>query len=108
MRVLPDECIDEAFRHEITRHECQTCRYAGLKGLSNGRLLAAAEQAGFAALITVDWNMHYQQSLRDRKIALIILEAHTTDIEDLLALVPDVLAALDVLKPGDAIRIGGR
>jgi len=38
----------------------QTCRYAGLKGLANGRLLAAAEQAGFEAMITVDQNMPHQ------------------------------------------------
>jgi hypothetical protein len=108
MRVLLDECIDEALRHGITGHDCQTCRYAGLKGLTNGRLLAAAEQAGFEVIITVDRNIQYQQSLRDRGIALVILEARTTNIDDLLVLLPDVLSALDVLKSGDVVRIGSR
>ena len=56
MRILLDVCIDERLRHCFHSHDCQTCRYAGLKGLANGRLLSAAEQAGFEALITVDQN----------------------------------------------------
>jgi len=108
MGVLLDEYIDEALRHGMTGHDCQTCRYAGLKGLTNGRLLAAAEQEGFEVLITVDRNMPHQQSLRGREIALVILEARTTNIDDLLALLPDVLTALEVLKPGDVVRVGSR
>ena len=79
MRVLLDECIDEAFRHEMTGHDCQTCRYAGFRGLTNGRLLAAAERAGFEALITVDRNMEHQQGLRNRGMGLVVLHARTTN-----------------------------
>jgi hypothetical protein len=107
MRVLLDECIDETLRHSMIGHDCQTCRYAGLKGLTNGRLLDAAEQSGFEVLITVDRHMRYQQSLQDRKIALVVLETRTTNIDDLLTLVPDVLTALEGLKPGDIVRLIG-
>jgi hypothetical protein len=85
-----------------------TRRCAGLTGLTNGRLLAAAEQSGFEVVVTVDRNMQYQQSFRDRQIGLMILEARTTSLNDLLALVPDILTALDVLKSGDVVRIGNR
>jgi predicted nuclease of predicted toxin-antitoxin system len=106
MRLLLDECIDEALRHCFRDHDCQTCRYAGLKGLSNGRLLTAAEQAGFEVLITVDKNISHQQRLAGRGISLIILRAPTTTFDDLAQLVPDVLAALETMKPGDVVRIG--
>jgi predicted nuclease of predicted toxin-antitoxin system len=106
MRVLLDECIDEALRHGIAGHDCQTCRYAGLKGITNGQLLAAAEQSGFQVLITVDRNLQYQQRLHDRKIALVILEGRTTNLDDLLVLVPDILTALEALKSGDVVRVG--
>jgi hypothetical protein len=106
MRVLLDECIDEGLRHSFVGHDCQTCRYAGFKGLANGRPLAAAEHAGFELLVTVDQNIPHQQSLRDRTIALMVLQARTTNLEDLLALMPDVLQALETLKPGDVVRIG--
>lgn len=108
MRILLDECVDEAFRLQLVGHECPTCRYAGLKGLSNGELLAAAEEAGFEVLITVDRNMPHQQSIAGRKISLIVIEARTTTIEDLIVLVPDLLTAVDFLKPGDTIRVGWR
>jgi hypothetical protein len=59
----------------------------GLAGLSNGALLAAAERAGFAVLITVDQNMPAQQNLRGRGISLIVLRTRTTNLEDLSLLV---------------------
>ena len=108
MRLLLDECIDEGLRYHFTGHECQTCRYAGLSGLANGALLAAADQAGFDVLITVDQNMPNQQSLRGRSISLLVVRARTTNLDDLLILMPDVLGALETLKPGEVVRIGIR
>ncbi len=52
--------------------------------------------------------MPRQQSLRDRAISLVILQARTTNIDDLIVLMPDVLAALEILNSGDVVRIGGR
>lgn len=92
----------------IIGHHCQTCRYAGLKGLTNGKLLAAAEKSGFHALITVDKNVQYQQSFDDRGIGLMMQEARTTNLDDLLLLVPEVLTALDIMKAGDVGRIRKR
>ena len=106
MRVLLDECIDEGLRHSFIGHDCQTCRYAGLKGLTNGRLLAAAEQAGFELLVTVDQNMPYQKNVSGGTISLLVLQARTTNLDDLLVLMPDVLHALGTLKPGDVVRVG--
>jgi hypothetical protein len=80
----------------------------GLKGMTNGRLLAAAEQSGFEVLITVDRNLPYQQRLRDREIRLIVLNGRTTNLDDLLALIPDVLTVLEALKPGDVARVANR
>ena|SRR5436305_4746732 len=108
MRLLLDECIDEGLRHHFTGHECQTCRYAGLAGLANGALLAAADQAGFEVLITVDQNMPYQQSLRGRSISLLVIRARTTSLDDLLVLMPGVLEALKIPKPGEVFRVGIR
>ena len=64
MRILLDECLDEDLRHSFRDHDCQTCRYAELKGLANGKLLSAAERAGFNVLVTVDQNLPYQQAGR--------------------------------------------
>ena len=106
MRILLDECIDEGFRHHFPNHECQTCRYAGLSGLENGKLLTAAEQAGFRLLITVDQNMPSQQNLQGRSISLLVIRARTTNLDDLLVLLPAVLRELETVKPGEVAVVG--
>jgi len=63
MRLLVDECIDERLRLLFPGHECETACFANLAGLKNGRLLEAAEQAGFDLLITADQNIPDQQNL---------------------------------------------
>jgi hypothetical protein len=108
MRILLDECIDEALRHALPGNDCQTCRYAGLKGVSNGHLLDGAEKLGFEVLITVDRNLPYQQRLPNRKLAVVVLRARTTNFEDPLPLMARVQSALDDLKPGDVLTIADR
>jgi collagenase-like PrtC family protease len=108
VRILLDECIDENLRHGFVEHECHTCRYAGLKGLANGELLAAAEQAGYDVLITVDKNMPHQQNLSDRGISVIALDGRSTSFDDLVMLMPDMLTAVDALQPGQLLHISSR
>ena len=106
MRILIDECIDERFRNSFPGHDCQTSRYAGLAGLKNGDLLAAAETAGFDVLLTVDQGIEYQQNLSGRSIAIIILRAKSNRLADLLRLVPASLSCIESIRPGQIVRIG--
>ncbi len=39
----------------------------------NGALLKAAEEAGFDLLLSTDKNIRYQQNLKGRRIAIVIL-----------------------------------
>ena len=105
MRILIDECIDERFRNSLPGYDCQTVRYAGLAGLKNGDLLAAAETGKFDVFLTVDQGIEYQQNLTARKIAILILHARSNRLKDLLSLVPACLARLESLQPGQIVRI---
>jgi predicted nuclease of predicted toxin-antitoxin system len=105
MRLLIDECIDERLRHLLPGHDCQTARYAKLAGLKNGRLLDAAEDAGFDVLVTVDQSLPDQQNLTRRKIAVLILCGPTNRLRDLTALAPAALSALASIRPGDSVKI---
>src|SRR4051812_10381901 len=77
-----------------------TCRFspahpqAGLAGKRNGELLTLAEAAGFDVLLTVDKGLPHQQNLSDRVISLLVVRAHSNEIEDLLPHVPACLEAL--------------
>jgi len=105
MRLLFDECVDERLRFLFPDHDCQTARFAELAGLKNGRLLDAAETAGFDILITVDQNIADQQSLAGRKISLVILCGPTNRLRDLASLVPAAISALGSIRPGEVARI---
>ncbi len=106
MRILIDECVDERLRNSLPGHDCHTARYAGLAGLKNGDLLVAAEAAGFDVLLTVDQGIAYEQNLKSRKIAIIVLHAKSNRLKDLLPLIPATLARLESIKPGETVPIG--
>ena len=106
MRLLIDECVDERLRLLFPGHDCQTARFARLAGLKNGRLLEAAEAAGFDVLITVDQNIPDQQNLAGRKISLMILRGPTNRLRDLEPLAPAALSALRSIRRGEVVRIG--
>ena len=106
MRLLIDECVDERLRLLFPGHDCQTARFARLAGLKNGRLLEAAEAAGFDVLITVDQNIPDQQNLAERRISLIILRGATNRLRDLEPLAPAAVSALRSIGRGEVVRIG--
>lgn len=103
MRILIDECIDERFRNSLPGHDCQTARYAGLAGLKNGDLLAAAATGKFDIFLAGDQGIEYQQNLTARKIAIIIFRARSNRLKDLLPLAP--LARIASIQPGQVVRI---
>lgn len=105
MRILFDECVHSRFRTCFPSYDSQTARYAGLAGLKNGALLAAAETAGFDVLITIDRNMEYQQNLALRKIAILVVYARSNTMNDLRLHVPACLAALESIRPGQLVKI---
>ena len=72
-RILLDENVPLGLRRLLRSHEVWHVRDTGWAGLSNGALIAAAEQAGFGVMITADRNLRYQQNLAGRRLALIIL-----------------------------------
>ena len=105
MRLLIDECIDERLRLLFPGHDCRTARFASLAGLKNGRLLDAAEAAGFDVLITTDQSIPDLQDLARRRISLIILCGPTNRLRDLEPLVPAALSALRSIRRGDVVWI---
>jgi hypothetical protein len=105
MRLLFDECVDERLRLLFEGYDCETARFANLAGLKNGRLLDAAEAAGFDVLITVDQNIPDQQNLDGRRISLVILCGPTNRLRDLELLTPAAIVALGSIVPGGIVRI---
>jgi hypothetical protein len=77
----------------------------GWSGISNGELLARAANE-FDALITVDKNLPYQQSLDALPITVLLLDAKSNELPYLLPLIPKLEGALASLLPRTFVRIG--
>lgn len=73
MRVLFDQGTPVPLRQLLTRYEVATAYERGWSNLKNGELLDAAEKEGFAVLVTTDSNLKYQQNLKSRHIAIVVL-----------------------------------
>jgi hypothetical protein len=79
-------------------HECFTVPEVGLAGRKNGELLTLAE-GKFDVFVTIDKNIRYQQNLSGRKIAILIIRARSSEIDDLLRELPGCIAALQSIQP---------
>ena len=73
MKVLLDEDLPHKLRLALAGHEVLSVSYAGWAGLKNGTLLSAAEEAGFEVFLTADKSLPYQQNLKQRRIAIVVL-----------------------------------
>lgn len=73
MRILFDHGTPSGIARQLTGHEVTEAIDCGWDRISNGELLARAEEAGFDVLVTTDKRIQYQQNLKKRKIALIVL-----------------------------------
>ena len=66
--------------------------------LKNGDLLRRAEQTGFDLFITGDQNIHYQQNLSERKIAIVVLTRISW--EQVREHLDAIVAAVEAATPG--------
>lgn len=99
MRVILDECLPRRLGPELAGHNVTTVQKEGWAGILNGWLLA--QIAGkFDVFITVDKNLSAQQETVGLSFGVIILRAPSNRLKDLKPLVPELLRALAILKPG--------
>jgi hypothetical protein len=75
MLILFDHSTPAPLAPFLTGHVVTRARDRGWDRLTNGDLLAAAEDAGFDVLLTADNSIKYQQNLSNRRIALVVLSS---------------------------------
>ena len=90
-------------RRHLPRHEVATAAEMDWSQLTNGELLAAAREAGFEVLVTTDQNLRYQQNLKDRRIAVVVLM--TASWPRISKQADKVAAAIEGAGSGDYIEI---
>lgn len=109
MRALLDEQVPVELADLILQadssHDVQTVTGMGWNGLKNGLLLRETRAAGFAALVTMDRRMEYQQNIRRSGIGLVVRHALRARIRELAPLAPEIAAALHQIQPGEIVHL---
>jgi len=103
MLILFDHSVPAPLSSHLTGHVVTEARERGWDILSNGELLSEAERAGFDVLLTADKNMRYQQNLKGRRIALVVLSTPRWPVVRLDT--ARIAAALDAATPGGYIEV---
>src|ERR1700719_3523705 len=98
MLVLFDQSAPVAIAKSLQGHIVKTARQQGWDTLANGDLLRVAEEAGFDTLLTADQNLLYQQNLKGRKIAIVIVGGNRWS--NVKRVMSRIAAAVDSAKPG--------
>ncbi len=97
MRILFDQGTPAPLRKLLSPHQVETAFQRGWSTLSNGDLLAKAEQEGFEVFVTTDRNLRDQQNLRG-KIAIVVLSS--TSWPRIQKAATAVKQAIDTALPG--------
>src|SRR4051794_29309990 len=97
MLVLFDHGTPRSIARSLI-HTVVEARTKGWDRLTNGELLKAAEEAGFDVLLTTDKNIQYQQNLKGRKIAIVVLGNPQLPVVQLH--IERVVAAVNAATPG--------
>jgi len=86
-------------------HEVTTCKEKGWDQITNGDLIAQTETL-FDVFVSTDQNLKYQQNLKNRKIAILVLP--TTSWRKLEQNAATIKQALDALESGQYLEISFR
>jgi hypothetical protein len=93
MRILLDEDLPRRLAPLLIGHRVTTVPQAGWAGVKNGELLRLAA-SGFDLFLTMDRNIEFQQNLAELPLPVLVIVAASNRMEHLVALLPDILAAL--------------
>lgn len=102
MRALIDECLPRQLQAWLEQHvQATTVAGLGWKSTKNGKLLRAANDAGFDVLLTADQNMFFQQNLDGIRIAVLVVPTNRKRLVQ--KCVAAVVQSLSEIQPGQKV-----
>ncbi len=88
MKILLDECLTKKLKQELPLHEVYTVFELGISGIKNGKLLKFCAENNFDLLLTIDKNMAFQQNLKNFSLSIVVFDAKSSRIEELVPFIP--------------------
>jgi len=98
MRVLFDQGTPVPIAGYLREHTVRTTLQEGWDTLANGELLRVAEAAGFDVLLTTDNNIAYQQNLKGRKLAIVVISRNRWRLVQ--RMIRKIVAEVNAAEPG--------
>ncbi len=68
--------------------------------------MSLAEQSGFEVFLTLDRGLEYEQNLRRRIMAIVLIRARPNRLADLLPHSAEILKVLGSIQPGELVKVG--
>jgi predicted nuclease of predicted toxin-antitoxin system len=102
VKILFDQGVPAPLAAHLAGHGVVRAAQRGWSGIRNGDLLARAE-GEFDALVTTDQNLAYQQNLKGRRIAILVLgRGNWPQLQPHAA---RIAAAVNRLAPGEFVEV---
>ena len=105
MKIVLDECLPKGLKRYCSEYNVSTVREMGWAGITNGKLLQTMSDAQIDVFITIDKNLRYQQNVHLLPFAVIVLDAYSNRLPDILPLVPALQDALKNVQQGTVTEI---
>ena len=107
MKVLIDECCPKKLKNLLSFPdiECKTVREIGYASKKNGELISLIEGI-YDVLVTIDGSIKDQQNITERRLSILRIRAKSSDISSIAPFVPEIIAALRDIKPGEFREVG--
>ncbi len=97
MKILLDENIDIRMKRSFPPDfEVYTVKDMGWSGIKNGELIQLLTQNNFDYWIVVDKNIPFQQNTKDISFIIIVLDVFRNTLKSIEALIPQILATLNI------------
>jgi hypothetical protein len=103
MLILFDHGTPRSIARWLHGHTVVEAIARGWDRLANGDLLKVAEEAGFDLLLSTDKSIRYQQNLKGRKIAIVVLG--NPQRSAVHRHIDRVIAAVNAVSPGSYAEV---
>ena len=100
-----DNCVPLQAAPLFAAHDVQHARDLGWRDLTNGKLLAAAAEAGFDVMVTVDKNLRYQQNIDRLPVAVLELDVRKNRTDEIRAMGPSLLKGVEATLAYRLVRV---
>lgn len=105
MKIILDECVPKRLKQYCGANDVSTVREMGWASLVNGELTKRMTNAGVEVFITIDKNLRHQQNVAALPFGIIVLDAKTNRLPDILPLIPSLLRELLAVQVGKVVEI---